>query len=207
MLKPWDLFRFIQTADYKTVNEDTQYVVVVDTLDHDIYLLFQQSHSKLDWIHNLDFPVKPYKQQKNKLLYHGGYCKVWKACNDAIMDDLKKHIDAYPQYQIIVSGWSLGGALAIIAVEEIKYRFGRQSWLVTFGAPKVCFGSKTKQTVLDSCYNVFEFINHNDCVPFMPPFPGYCHAKKIYTGKNWNIKDWFNPWLYHCLYGEPSIYK
>lgn len=206
MLRPFELFRKIQTVEYKTVGDDTQYAIITDDTDCCIYLLFQQSNSKRDWLHNFDFPVKPYKQQVNKLLYHGGYCKVWKKCNDVIMEDLKNTMTEHPTYTIIVSGWSLGGALAIIAAEEITFRFNRLSWLITFGAPKVCYGHKTKKTILDSCYNIFEYINNNDLVPFMPPFLGYCHVKKIYVGEPFNFIDWFNPQLYHCLYGEESIY-
>lgn len=89
--------------------------------------MFQESRGVDDWITNFSFPVKPYKNQENKLLFHGGYVEAWKSANDRIMADLIGMSNCNPDYAVEISGWSLGGALAVIAAEDFYFRTKKEA--------------------------------------------------------------------------------
>lgn len=204
-----DLFNLIKTTkDYKTAGDSVDYKVLVDDENHRIKLLFQCSHGDVDWKNNFDFPVKPYKEQENTLYYHRGFAKAYKSANDAIMSDLISAVSKNQEYVVEISGWSLGGAMAVLAAEDFNFRTGRLSVLITFGSPKVCFGKKTKERIKNCCFLIRQFANVNDCVPDMPPFPGYCHVDEVKIGyDSWNLFRWLNPNKYHTAYGDLKQYE
>lgn len=203
-----DLFKLIQIEDYKTTGDCVDYCIKTYEGSSMIRLMFQCSNGVEDWKNNFNFPKKPYKQAKNILWYHGGYCKAWKSANDTIMEELIVELSKHPSYTVEISGWSLGGAMAVMAAEDFNFRTGEFVQLVTYGAPKVIWGHWTKRRVKESCAGIYQFANINDLVPCQPPFPGYYHANKIKVGdEKWSLKKWLNPEVYHCLYGDPAIYR
>lgn len=52
-----------------------------------------------------------------------------------------------------------------------------------------------------------QYSHVNDCVPLMPPFPVYTRLSTDHIGGKRNFFKLFNPWKYHCIYGEESLYK
>ena len=97
---------------YIHTNEGGDYYIEAE--DDTLYLLFECSDDKEDWINNFDFipdahknrentpkltlfkgiikavceylklPTKPYKDMLNKWRVHGGFLKVWKSMKDDI---------------------------------------------------------------------------------------------------------------------------
>ena len=112
-----------------------------------LYLLFECSDDREDWINNFDFlpdehsdipiskrafktildslnlPSKPYKDMLNKWRVHGGFLKVWKSMKDDIeayvAEFLKNH---FRIKKIVVIGYSHGAALAVLATEYMEYQ-------------------------------------------------------------------------------------
>ncbi len=78
---------------------------------------------------------------------------------------------------IILTGHSLGGALATIAAAEWREMFSISS-VYTFGQP--CVGRNDFRTFLSGHYanNFFRFVNDDDIVPRVPP--GYVHFGRLY---------------------------
>lgn len=104
-------------------------------------------------------------------------------------------------------GWSYGGAVALLAAEDFHYRTGKKASVYTFGAPKPLWGKKTREYVRSCVNEVKQYSHVNDCVPLMPPFPGYTRLSTDHIGGKRNFFKLFNPWKYHCIYGEESLYK
>lgn len=200
-----DLFKDIKSAKYKTVGDSVDYCIQV--LDDRIRLLFECSNGQRDWVNNFDFPIKPYKHQENTLLYHRGFARAYNSAKDIIMAELIPLMSQHKDKVVEVSGWSHGGALAVIAAEDIYYRTGEEVSLITYGAPKVCYGQKTRKRLIESCFFAVQLANNNDIVPLQPPFLFYCHVNKIKIGaEDFSLKKLFNPKKYHCIYDDIETY-
>ena len=81
-----DLFNNCLNAKYQKTDTDTSYLFVEegDTL----YIYFEGSASKLDWIHNFMFKKRPYKDMKNPYRVHRGFLKCWKSVEDIIIEKI-----------------------------------------------------------------------------------------------------------------------
>lgn len=199
------LFILIQNSSYKKSGDNVNWVIKIDDTEKIIRLLFQETKGKRDWINNFKFPKKPYKQQENTLWVHRGWGDAYASCNDLIMNECEKAIAQVPDYSFQISGWSCGGALALLAAEDLHFRTKIKPDVVTFGSPKPLYGKKTKNYV-NSCINTCsQYANRNDIVPLQPPFYRYCVAKKVKVDKK-VLFGLFNPWKYHQGYGNPKLY-
>ena len=197
-----ELFNVIKNTEYKKAGLDVDYAIIEKY--GIIYLLFQQSKDKLDWKINFQFWAKPYKNQKNPMLIHRGFVKAWKSCNDVIMEELLEKIEDNPYKIVVIAGWSYGGAMALLAVEDFNFRTGKTAELVTFGAPKIIapFAFKTKKHLIQ-CVNRFLtpskiYCHKSDIVPMIPPF--YLALQKNKVG-NFNLKLFFTG-KGHRVYGD-----
>lgn len=206
-MTPERIYNMICVSNYRTSGEDVQWTIANDPSERVIHLIFQQSASKIDWKVNLDFPVRPYKQQKNTLFLHRGWADAWKSCNDEVMNALIATVNFYKDYTVEIDGWSYGGAMSVIAAEDLHFRTGIKPDIVTFGAPNPLFGLKTFLYVKSCCGTVHQYAHVNDVVPLMPPVIGYCQVKKTKVGKGFSLIKLFKPQIYHCIYGESSLYE
>ena len=206
----WDLFKIIKDTDHSDYHESGDHVnwlIKVDENEKKVYLLFEESNGKRDWLNNLAFPVKPYKKQENTLLVAHGWCNAYKSCNDEIQKAFISKLEEYNGFFPIIAGWSYGGAMAVLAAEDFYFRTKQRPNLITFGAPKPIFGKKSMNHIKESCGIIRQFANVNDCICNLPPFPGYKHINKIKVGnRKFNLIEWFKPKKYHTIYDEESIY-
>ena len=70
-----------------------------------------------------------------------------------------------------------------------------------------CYKNKAYNlTVLKCCKEINQYCHINDIVPFMVPLPGYKMLKKVKVGK-WKLFGIFKPNIYHCIYGDESLYE
>ena len=88
---------------------------------------------------------------------------------------------AYPNYKILTTGHSLGGALASIAAGTIadnKYASPNNIMMITFGQPRVG-DSKYAASMNKLVPYTFRVINGRDPVVLVPPMKyGYHHHGK-----------------------------
>ena len=219
MMKPNVLFNDIANeTSYITSGDDVQYLIKVDDSENTVRLYYQQSKSFKDWINNFDFPVKLYKDQEQPIAVAQGWGDAYRSCNDEVMHSLLKVTSEHQGYSVEICGWSYGGAMAVLAAEDFTYR-QRKLYVsglkkivtlpdvITFGAPKVLWGKSTLEVFRDSTRMVMQYANSNDCVTGMPPFLGYTHLNKVEVGDRFNLIKWFNPGVYHCSYGDASLYE
>jgi len=103
----------------------TAYVVKTDKLD---VICFRGTQQVRDWLFNLSAIPVPYA----KRLCHGGFV----AAHASVWGKIKKHID--PEKKLLITGHSLGGALAELSAAKL-YKTHSQLSLVTFGKPNTFF--------------------------------------------------------------------
>lgn len=143
-----------ETASYYTHRDG-------DTL----YIFFEWSRGKTDWINNFDFPAKPYRDMADKWYCHRGFLRVFKACEplikDKITDPNVKHI--------VIAGYSHGAAVAQLCHEYC--RFNRPDIEIEgygFGGPRVLWG-KVSETVRKRFNGYTLVCNGKDLITHLPP--------------------------------------
>lgn len=211
---PWELFAKIRDASYTTSGDSVDWTVQVNDNEKRVYLLFEESRGKRDWINNLNIfvkiykhlPKKLYKQQESSIKAARGWGDAWKSCNDEVMEALIKARQEHPDYAVYIAGWSYGGAMTVLAAEDYHYRTGEKPFIVTFGAPKPLFSGPCQEYVRSCIAAAWQWSNNNDCVCAMPPFPGYHRINTMECGDRFNLIKWFKPGIYHCMYGDKEIY-
>ena len=207
-MEPYELFEKIKKSNYKTSGDCVDWMIGVCHKEKNVYLLFQQSRQKRDWINNFNFPIKIYKNQQSCLKATRGWGRAYKSCNDDIMKELIKKVKENPDYKVIICGWSYGGAMSLLASEDFYFRTKHKPYVITFGAPKPLWGKKTKNYVLSCVKGVRQYAHINDLVPYLPPaLFGYKHLVKNKIGKNFSFFKLFKPKIYHCLYGDKNLYS
>ena len=132
-----ELFR--KSDGWVTVGTDTQYQFI-ETEDETI-LVFSESNTLFDWVTNINFPKQPYKQMDVEFYVHRGYLREWKRIQDVFVDYFITKLRTGDAIKpITITGWSYGGAMAVLTMESLWYTFPlfRDSLrLVTFGCPRV----------------------------------------------------------------------
>ncbi len=144
-----------------------------------LYIFFQDSKGAHDWRANFNFPAIAYKRMGKTIWFaHRGFLREWKtiepklAC--AIADnDVKK---------IIITGYSHGGALALLCHEYVwSHRPDLRDSIAGygFGCPRVYWGFKSKE-IKSRWENFYIIRNIDDLFTHLPPrIFGFSHVGKL----------------------------
>ena len=175
------LFKRCLDADYTHTAEGGDYAIEVE--GETLYILFEWSDGAEDWKNNLDFPAKPYKRMTETWYCHRGFLRVWKAMRDEIesrvAETLQQHTDIS---NITICGYSHGGAMALLATEDMAYLHGRNFNVsgYGFGAPRVLWGYVPE--AVRERISAFETIrNIPDLITHLPP--------KVFGYRDTNITE------------------
>lgn len=198
--------------DYNKVEEtDADWAVWRDNDNKYIYIRFKGTTSFKDVLIDLLFwtaKVEAFDGANWKV--HYGFKKAYYSCRDAILDkcsELYQEGDTF-----LICGHSLGGAMALIAAEDIGWHFKTKVQCITWGAPRVTTQKKgidmINQYLTDSSFN-FEF--SSDPIPVLQ-FWFKKNPKVTHLGAKFNfweaLKDIFKQLhIYHCGYGNDNIYS
>lgn len=181
-------------------------VVFRDENRHEIILALKGTTSNEEWLMDFKILPMPYHPLSNRIkgwkkfwkynkdckgcTVHKGFYDGAKVIHDAVFDKVNNLLDEYPTYNFLITGHSLGGALAPMIANEYDSDKRRIN-VITFGAPK--FGNKQLAEWLneiwntnDHCNNIKEITKSNsyirvshkgDLVPMLPIRQmGYKHS-------------------------------
>ncbi|KAL3422811.1 lipase [Phlyctema vagabunda] len=154
------------------------------------------------WLTNFNFVQTPYTLENSSTTttecvgctVHTGFQTAWHERRTGILSALSATVAAQPEYKVVVTGHSIGGAVATLAALEIAALLGPSSVLelYTYGSPRVgnaAFadfattvlagtGSEAATGLDISNYRV---THRNDPVPQIPPtWVGYQHLAPEY---------------------------
>jgi predicted lipase len=163
-------------------------------------LVFRGSDGNADWVDNFKFwKVKaPKSWFGEKCKVHKGWLEQWETIRHRV-HYLTEGLD-----QIIITGHSLGGALATFAAIELSKKM--HVTLVTFGSPRV--GSLKFVRLFNKAIAFsYRFVNGADTVCKVPmSWIGYGHvAKKIKLGNASIIEKILHP--IRKVFGNPMDHK
>ena len=205
-MKPNELYEEIKRTQYTKSGDDVDWAVKVYDDEKTVRLLFEESTTDRDWHNNFDFPVKIYKKQESCMKVARGWGNAWKSCNNLVMDALIRAVQVHKNYRVEICGWSYGGAMSVLAAEDFHYRTHIKPYVITFGAPKPLWGRKTWEYVKSCVSDAWQYAHVNDVVPLCVPLPGYRMIHKDKIGSGFCIFKLFRGDIYHCIYGDESLY-
>lgn len=123
---------------------------------------------------------------------HSGFMTSWRNTRCTIVPHVEKALNDFPDYELVLVGHSLGGAVAALAALEFQAR-GWTPKVTTFGEPRI--GNLALNKFIDRRFNLnstdvedalYRRVTHvNDPVPLLPLEEwGYrMHAGEIYISK------------------------
>jgi predicted lipase len=146
---------------------DTQ-VLVIEQADG-VIIAFRGTSNVRDFVTDAKFFRALLLQQSNgdRCEVHTGFLSAY----ESIIADLTAHLReiVVSNRPVIVTGHSLGGALAILAALELKRHGFNITQVYTFGQPRVgnkAFAAMYNAVLKDS---TFALVNEGDPVPLLPP--------------------------------------
>ena len=153
--------------------------VATDTTNKLIVISFRGSRSVRNWLTNVQFPVKP-TTICNNCSASTGFWDSWLEAQSTVLAAVTTGKQQYPDYKVVATGHSLGGALAGLAAGVLRSQ-GTSVDLYTYGAPKIGLDNISNylsQTNMGATYRV---THKNDPVPKLPPaLLGYRHYSPEY---------------------------
>ncbi|RXW17081.1 hypothetical protein EST38_g8781 [Candolleomyces aberdarensis] len=125
-------------------------------------------------------------------LVHAGFLNAWNTVATRTIDAVRVQLAQHPGYSIVVSGHSLGGALASLAGISFKRVFPSVPLRVfTYGQPRT--GNAAYATLLNKeigTPNLYRGVHTTDGVPtIIPTAAGYRHHGTEY----WSMADPVTP--------------
>jgi endonuclease G, mitochondrial len=156
----------LETCEFVDV-DDTQCFVA--STASAILVAFRGSESTGDWMANLN----AFALARRYGTVHRGFYGQFLAVQSRL-ESLLRRLTGRP---ILVTGHSLGGALATIAAAEWQGRFPVDG-VYTFGQPAVGRGAFQPFMARNYGARFFRFVNNNDIVPRVPP--NFSHVGRLY---------------------------
>jgi predicted lipase len=167
---------------------DTQAAILNELTSDRLYIVFRGSDKSIDWINNFQFrqQIYPYGDGNSAVQFHRGIMMAYFAVRKSLLEAM----DRFVGQQVIVTGHSLGGALATIAALDIQYNLGQKRDLrfevYTFGSPRV--GNAAMVASYNGRIpNSYRFIYGWDVVTRVPrTWQGFDHVDKAFQlGSRW----------------------
>lgn len=137
-------------------------------VDDTFLVAFAATKTRGNWFTNFTFPKKvvPYLGTNPRIRVHRGWLAAYKTSVRAIVLGRAQRSGCR---KMVVTGFSMGGALAVLSAVDLQYNLGVEVASVTFGAPRVGnrrFRDSFNRRVPDS----IRVINGGDIVTRVPPW-------------------------------------
>ncbi|OJK04868.1 hypothetical protein ASPACDRAFT_1851828 [Aspergillus aculeatus ATCC 16872] len=159
---------------------DTAGFLVVDSTNKKLVVSFRGSSSIENWIANLDFIFTDASAVCSGCQVHQGFWKAWSSVADTLTAEIASAVTAYPGYSLVLTGHSLGGALATIGATVLR-NAGYSVQLYSYGAPRVGNTALANYITSKGSGSNFRVTHLNDVVPRLPPrLLGYSHPSPEY---------------------------
>lgn len=163
------------SADRHLLYIGKQLALIVEKDDNDLYFAFRGSFSVRDWVVNAGYAISPVKSKTGNI-DHRSYTYTGFDLRYLLLDQKIKSVTSdllqnedMTNYNIYITGHSLGGALAQIHAHNLLENLKFQSIsLITFSSPAAFSGHLADYTER-SLRGSLRFYEANDIVPKLPP--------------------------------------
>lgn len=172
---------------------EVDYKFMEDEENNTLYIFFEPSDGRTDWIVNFSFGRRPYKEMETPYKVHGGFLESFRLVKDALRAKIKEtREDGSFKWEKVVSvGYSHGGPLAALCHELVWFErpeIRKDVFGISFDGPRMFAAFKVPAELKERWAQFYVFRNHSDIVTHLPPFFfGFRHVGnkiKIGAGKN-----------------------
>ena len=194
------------TCDYEVVGKDLDFKIMINDEDKEIILQYEETDSKQDWKNNCLFLIWPLNLDGKIIWTTHGYARVYKSAQNIPIDTFCKFVEFYPDYKIIIRGWSFGSAMAKITARHFVIRTGSEvliDELTTFGDVR-CWINPF-YSLKDHCKRIREYVTSNDMVTWCVPF--YSRDITCKVGDKFSLKRLRYSEKYHMNYEDYDYSK
>lgn len=161
--------------------------VAVDHTNKLIVVSFRGSASIDAWRTNLEFDTTT-TDICSGCTAHRGFWNSWVDARERVTTSVKQATTNFPSYSVIVTGHSLGAAIATLAAASLR-NAGYTVALYNFGSPRVG-GSKLSTYISNQSGGNYRVTHWNDPVPKVPlVIMGYTHISPQYYINKPNKQD------------------
>eukprot|EP01039_Chlorochromonas_danica_P008946 gene8946-9869_t len=180
---------FIPYYEINNLERDVQGFIGVMPAQNTIYIAFRGSTSVIDWLNNLDFNLTTYPISScTGCEVNEGFLLSEQSIIASLAQNLTGLVALYSNPKIVVTGHSLGGALATLTVVDLLIAGFTNIELMNFGSPKVgnlAFAEFASNLI----GNRYRVTRYQDIVPNFPDDSQYVHISgEWYEDENGNIK-------------------
>ncbi|KAI7828372.1 Alpha/Beta hydrolase protein [Kickxella alabastrina] len=153
-----------------------------------IVVSFRGSADTQDWVQNSEFLMDPWPEHIPGSMVHHGFLTAYKSVSETVTARITRLIRLYPNYKLVFTGHSLGGAEAVLCavdvlrmVPEVKSRVH----IYTYGMPRI--GNNAWADSIDALgIPIYRVVYESDLVPHIPfQWLGYQHfSQEVWIHKN-----------------------
>jgi predicted lipase len=159
-----------------TLSTDVTGYVATDPKNKLVVVAFRGSASIDNWITDLDYKAASVDLCSG-CTAHRGFWQSWLDSRTDILAALKTLAKSHPDYKVVATGHSLGGAIASFAAAQLR-NDGYDVALYTFGAPRIA-GPRLSDYITNQQGGNYRVTHWNDPVPRLPPIAfGFVHISK-----------------------------
>jgi hypothetical protein len=164
---------FVYTGTLYDPSTDLQGFVGLQASSKTIWVVFRGSSSILNWLDDFEVKQIKYTSWINCVgcTVHNGFYRAALNLSNKTIGYVQLAQKSHPGYQVVVSGHSLGAAIAdLISMELAKE--GIVSWVYIYGKPRV--GNQAYAKFYSQTISAHYRHTHNkDTVPHVPPIEGF----------------------------------
>ncbi|KAF7969395.1 hypothetical protein HWV62_27450 [Athelia sp. TMB] len=159
----------------------TQGFIARDDTRKEIIVSLRGTSSLGDFITDAELLLENYRSPgvtpPSGVSAHSGFLNAWNSVAVGVISAVKAQVAAHPNYAIVTSGHSLGGALSSLAAVSMKYNFPQNAVrMYTYGQPRT--GNDAYAYWINDQFGnqAFRSTHTNDGVPtIIPTWVGYRH--------------------------------
>jgi Lipase (class 3). len=144
-------------------------IALIATQGSTLYLVFRGTQTISEWIDDAKLTQDPYTFVAQGGLTETGFTQVYASIQPDILATLKAQLQSGGFTQVFVTGHSLGAALAVLAIPDIKANGGfADPVMYNFAGPRVGNPKFAEQTYNGGSFTSWRVVNTNDIVPTLP---------------------------------------
>jgi predicted lipase len=180
-------FNIITSANWKHGPNNVDYSI--EKYDDLLLIKFRPTTDSTDWKFNFKFFAKKFEIYQGSNIYaHEGFSQQYLACRNEVLDsayqnDIKK---------IFVAGYSLGGALTQLCIEDIVWHFKdkKEIYGVSYEGPRAFKANFMVKTTVKDFITLVKC--RADIVTHVPPaiFGFRFYGKKVNIGHWYDVFKW-----------------
>jgi len=193
------IFKFINDPD-----TDIQVGIAISEVKQIITVVFRGSESMLDWYY--DLMVFKHKLKDDIYVHSGFYKQLTSNCvYEELVKNIRLVLEEHPNYDIYVTGHSLGGALSTLFGYMLASRVENNINVVSFASPRV--GNYAWKKSFEETKNLthYRVTNKRDIVTAFPMYKYYHVGTNIQLSnekykiyKDSSVRKWYSETFFTC---------